>query len=220
MGGQGQRESPNDVVIRRVLRVHLQTTGPGNDCRACGVGDSAVGHWSRWCIVPTLVARYLLKLPHLPDGLDRIAVDTDRSVAICSLVLAQFRRLLRQEAAFLHQTTGQAKPVTWWVDELLVSITGQAYLQLRLERFLPPTARVCTLDHQCLRITRSASISIHTLHHASPLVVMKNDVVQGETLGCVDLGSEFAAAFAATELTHSHLECNCTGVSVATIICD
>ena len=32
---------------------------------------------------------------------------------------------------------------------------------------------------------------------------------QGESLGCVDVGSEFAAALVATELAHPHLECNC-----------
>ena len=209
--GAGQREPPTDEEIRRLLRAHLQSTGPSNDCacRACGVGDNTVGHWSRWCIVPTIVARYLLRLPYLPDCLDQVAGDNDRSVAVCSIVLAQFRRLLRQEGAFLHQTTCQAKPVTWWIDELLVFITSQAHLQLRLERFLPPTARACTLDHQLLRITRTAPISIHTLHHASLLVVMRKDVAQGDPIGSVDLGSEFAAALVATELIHPHLECNC-----------
>ena len=201
----------SDEDIRRALRDHLQTTEPSNDCvcRACGVGDNTVGHWSRWCIVPTLVAKYLLKLSTLPEGLNQIALVTDRRVAICSLVVSQFRRLLRQEGAFLHQTAGQAKPITWWVDELLVSITSQAHLQLRLERFLPPASRVCTLDHQLLCITRSAAISIHTLHHASLLVTIQANVEQGESLGCVDVGSEFAAALVATELAHPHLECNC-----------
>ena len=34
---------------------------------------------------------------------------------MCTLVLASFRRLLRQEGAFLHQQAAAAKPVQWWV---------------------------------------------------------------------------------------------------------
>ena len=38
---------------------------------------------------------------------------------------------------------------------------------------------------------------------------MQANVEQGERLGCVDVGSEFAAALVATELARPHLECNC-----------
>ena len=116
-------------------------------CRACGTGDNTVGHWSRWCIVPLVAACRLLTIPSLPCSLNQIAVESDRHTAVCSLVVAQFRRLLRQEGAFLHQDASTAKPVTWWIDELLSQITSQAHLQLRLERFLPPAQRTCTLDH-------------------------------------------------------------------------
>ena len=200
-----------DDNIRSALRAHLQQTMPIDDCvcRACGIGDNTVGHWSRWCIVPIIVAGHLLRLPLLPDCLNQIAGDSDRNTAVCSLVVAQFRRLLRQEGAFLHQDACQAKPVTWWIDELLVQITSQAHLQLRLERFLPPALRVCTLDHSNIRITRSVPISIHTLHHASLQVVVQQAAEQGDTLASVDVSSEFAAALVATELMHPHLECNC-----------
>ena len=31
---------------------------PAHDvvCRACGCGDNTIGHWTRWCIVPLIVA--------------------------------------------------------------------------------------------------------------------------------------------------------------------
>ena len=171
--------------------------------------ETTVGHWSRWCIAPIIVACHLLKLPRIPSGLNQIAGDNDRNTAICSLVIAQFRRLLRQEGAFLHQDTCQAKPVTWWVDELLVQVTRQAHLQLRLERYLPPTLRACTLDHHNIRITRTVPISLHTLHQAPLQVVAHQAVDQGDALASVDINSDFAAALVATELTHPHMECNC-----------
>ena len=103
----------------------------------------------------------------------------------------------------------KAKPVTWWVDELLVQVTSQAHLQRRLERYLPPTLRACTLDHHYIRITRTVPISIHTLHQAPLQVVAHQAVGQGDALASVDINSEFTAALVATELTHPHIECNC-----------
>ena len=138
---EGEVHIPTDEDIRSTLRTRLQQTIPLDDCvcRACGTGDNTVGHWSRWCIVPIVVACRLLSIPFLPSCLNQIAGESDRHTAVCSLVVAQFRRLLRQEGAFLHQDACLAKPVTWWIDELLVQITSQAHLQLRLERFLPAT---------------------------------------------------------------------------------
>ena len=36
---------------------------PAHDvvCRACGCGDNTIGHWTRWCIVPLIVAIAILK---------------------------------------------------------------------------------------------------------------------------------------------------------------
>ena len=204
-------EALTDESIRIALRTHFQHAVPTDDCvcRACGTGDNTVGHWSRWCIVPAIVAGHLLRPPRIPDCLNQIAGDNDRNTAICSLVVAQFRRLLRQEGAFLHQDASQAKSVTWWIDELLVQITSQAHLQLRLERFLVPISRNCTLDHHNIRIARTVPISIHTLHQAPLQVVVQEAVEQGDAFASVDINSEFAAALVVTELMHPHLECNC-----------
>ena len=127
----------------------------------------------------------------------------------CAPFIAQFRRLLRQEGAFLHQNACLAKPPTWWIDELLCQITRQSHLQLRLERFLPPAQQACTLNHTNLQLSRVVPISLQTLHYASLQVVTRTEVMQGDTIGNVDINSEFAAALVATELMRPHLECNC-----------
>ena len=188
--GEHERPSPSDDDIR-------------------GTGDNTVGHWSRWCIVPLITAGRLLNIPSLPNNINQIAVESDRNAAVCSLVVAQFRRLLRQEGAFLHQNASLAKPPTWWIDELLCQITRQSHLQLRLERLLPPTQQACTLNHTNMQLSRAVPISLQTLHHASLQVVIRTEVAQGDTIGNVDINSEFAAALVATELIHPHLECNC-----------
>ena len=155
-----------------------------------------------------LAACRLLNIFPLPSSLNQIAVESDRRTAVCSLVVAQFRRLLRQEGAFLHQDASLAKP-PWWIDELLCQITRQAHLQLRLERFLPPTQQVCTLNHTNMQLSRSVPISLQALHCASLQVVIRTEVAQGEIIGNVDINSDFAAALVATELIHPHLERNC-----------
>ena len=134
---------------------------------------------------------------------------SDRNTAVCSLVIAQFRRLLRQEGAFLHQNAGLPRPPTWWIDELLSQVTRQSHLQLRLERYLPPVQQACTLNHSNLQLSRVVPISLQTLHCASLQVVTRADVIQGDTIGNVDINSGFAAALVATELIHPHLERNC-----------
>ena len=156
---------PMNTTIRTALRAYFQHSLPTDDCvcRASGRGDNTVGHWSRWCIVPLIVVCYLLKLPRIPMYIAQIACDSDRNTAVCSLVIAQFRRLLRQEGAFLHQDTGQAKRITWWIDELLVQVTSESHLQLRLDRYMPPVVRACSLDHQNIRLARTIPISLQAL---------------------------------------------------------
>lgn len=109
---QRVRALPQQMRIYAVRCANLQQAMPKDDCvcRACGTGDNTVGHWSRWCIAPIIVACHLLKTPFLSDCLNQIAGDGDRNTAVCSLVVAQFRRLLRQEGAFLHQDACLAKP--------------------------------------------------------------------------------------------------------------
>ena len=40
---------------------------PAHDvvCRACGCGDNTIGHWTRWCVVPLIVAIAILKPGHV-----------------------------------------------------------------------------------------------------------------------------------------------------------
>ena len=133
----------------------------------------------------------------------------DRYTAVCSLVISQFRRLLRQEGAFLHQDSSQGKPVTWWIDELLVQVTRQAHLQLRLDRYSPPTSKACSLDHSNSCLAGTAPITLQALHQAPLQLVLLQRLEQGDTIAKVDINSDFAAPLVATEATHPHLECNC-----------
>ena len=82
-------------------------------CRACGCGDSTIGHWTRWCPVPLIVALSILRPARSVDNIGQLARLGVKQAVTCTLVLASFRRLLRQEGAFLHQKCSDPKDVLW-----------------------------------------------------------------------------------------------------------
>ena len=84
-------------------------------CRACGCGDNTIGHWTRWCPVPVIVALSILRPAHSVDNIGQLARLGVKQAVTCTLVLASFRRLLRQEGAFLHQKCSDPKDVLWWI---------------------------------------------------------------------------------------------------------
>ena len=102
-------------------------------CRACGCGDNTIGHWTRWCVVPLIVAIAVLKPSHSDLTLCQLACQSPRHAVVCTLVLASFRRLLRQEGAFLHQQSAEAKRAQWWILKLHENVARDAHVQLHVE---------------------------------------------------------------------------------------
>ena len=82
-------------------------------CRACKCGDNTIGHWTRWCPVPMIVALSILRPARRVDNLGQLARMGVKHAVTCTLILASFRRLLRQEGAFLHQKSADPKDVLW-----------------------------------------------------------------------------------------------------------
>ena len=87
-------------------------------CRACGCSDNTIGHWTRWCPVPLIVALSILRPTRRVDNIGQLARMGVKHAVTCTLVLASFRRLLRQEGAFLHQTCSDPRDVLWWITTL------------------------------------------------------------------------------------------------------
>ena len=141
----------------RVIQSH-----PQNACIACGCGDNTIGHWSRWCIIPFTVAWIILRPSYLFQCLFDLAVVSPRYNTICTITIAAFRRLLRQEGAFFHQ------PICWWIDTLLLAVSQDApqilllgfwcllpVLQVSLDFVIPP--RLLDLDDRQGFTARSAT---------------------------------------------------------------
>ena len=102
-------------------------------CRACSCGDNTISHWTRWCPVPLLVALSILRPTRLPENIGQLARSGVKHAVTCTLVLASFRRLLRQEGAFLHQKCSDSKDVLWWVTTLHEMEATDSHIELGLE---------------------------------------------------------------------------------------
>ena len=164
-------------------------------CRACGRGDNTIGHWTRWCPVPLIVAHAILRPTNRQSTLNSIALMTPRNTAICTLTLASFRRLLRQEGAFLHQDKADAKPCGWWIQQLHFEVAKDAHLELNVP--FPKVQQsnpVCTVDTSKLDLQRVLPFTYDTLH-APPLVtVATTDIQAGEQVATLPLDSLYTAS--------------------------
>ena len=121
------RPSPQDAPPQTVIDITQELDGrlPDNDlvCIACGCGDCTVGHWVRWCIVPIVAVHRLLGLRRYVGHLDEVSRLSQRALTVCSLVVFHFRRLLRQEGGFLHQTRGERHSPVWWCRRICQEVS-------------------------------------------------------------------------------------------------
>ena len=126
---------------------------PAGSCVACGCGDNTIGHWTRWCIIPFAVVWIILQPSSVVQCLSDLAVTSPIHNAICTLTLAAFRRLLRQEGAFYHQNPNEPKSICWWIDMLLSAVSQDAPQELevpffRTTRYTPR----CKVDSNAIAI--------------------------------------------------------------------
>ena len=146
-------------VMRGILPISHDT------CRACGCGDNTIGHWSRWCVVPLMVAWIIIRPPLPPLCLNQLACHSTRCAAICTLVIAAFRRLLRQEGAFYHQTTSQEKSVWWWIENLLTEVSQDATQELAVDfHGVLNSGGHCLVNSRNLCAKRVMPVDLNTMH--------------------------------------------------------
>ena len=154
---------PQDLVDR--LTQELDCRLPDNDlvCIACGCGDCTVGHWVRWCIVPIVAAHRLLGLRRYIGHLDEVSRLSQRSLTVCSLVVFHFRRLLRQEGGFHHQTRGERHSPVWWCRRICqeVSLNAHVQLHIRLEEHRR-SALACTCTEDGFVMARTLPVHLST----------------------------------------------------------
>ena len=186
------------IVSPETLMAPFRGVLPANGtvCAACGCGDNTIGHWSRWCIVPLLVAWILVQPGHPWATLNDIAVNSRRAATICTLVLAAFCRLLRQEGAFVHQVRGEPKSVAWWCDTLIESTCQDATKELGVPLMHPRTNRMhCLLHAQLIDTVRVLPTEITTMHLPPVVNISLQNGRAGDRLGVIAVDSIHSAVF-------------------------
>ena len=140
---------------------------PASDtvCRACGCGDNTIGHWTRWCPVPLIVALSILHPSRQVDNLGQLARMGVKYAVTCTLVIASFRRLLRQEGAFLHQKAAEPKDVLWWITTLHEMVATDSHIELGIE-FPTRTWAMgcCSLSAQKVSVRKIMPLDYSTMH--------------------------------------------------------
>ena len=178
-------------------------------CRACGCGDNTIGHWTRWCPVPLIVALSILRPASQVDNLGQLARMGVKHAVTCTLVIASFRRLLRQEGAFLHQTAAEPKDVLWWITTLHEMVATDSHIELGVE-FPKRTWAMgcCSLSAQNVSVERVMPLDYSTMHLPPVVGVCVAPVGRNEQVAVLPLKSPILAALRELERTGACIESN------------
>ena len=183
---------------------------PASDtvCRACGCGDNTIGHWARWCPVPLIVALSILR-PSRQVDLGQLARMGVEYAVTCTLVIASFRRLLRQEGAFLHQKAAEPKDVLWWITTLHEMVATDSHIELGVE-FPQRTwaMRCCSLSAQKVAVEKVMPLDCSTMHLPPVVGVCVAAVGRNEQVAVLPLRSPILAALRELDCTGASIESN------------
>ena len=178
-------------------------------CRACGCGDNTIGHWTRWCPIPLIVALSVLRPARQVDNLGQLARMGVKHAVTCTLVIASFRRLLRQEGAFLHQKAAEPKDVLWWITTLHEMIATDSHIELGFG-FPKGTWAMgcCSLSAQKVALKKVMPLDYSTMHLPPLVGVCVTPLGQKEQVAVLPLRSPITAALMELERTGTSMESN------------
>ena len=178
-------------------------------CRACGCSDNTIGHWTRWCPVPLIVAFSILRPTRRVDNIGQLARMGVKHAVTCTLVLASFRRLLRQEGAFLHQTCSDPKDVLWWITALHEMVATDSHIELGVE-FPTRTWAMgcCSLSAQQVSLEKVLPLDYSTLLLPPLVGVCSMPVSQNAQVAVLPLQSPILSALRELERTGTNMESN------------
>ena len=178
---------------------------------ACGCGDNTIGHWTRWCILPFVVAWIILRPSGTLQCLSDLASISPIYSAICTLTLAAFRRLLRQEGAFYHQTPNDPKSICWWIDTLLSAVSQDAPQELEVPFFraMRLTPR-CKVNSATITLSRVLPVDIDTMHLPPVVCSFQQDGSPGDSIAFLPVDSLACAALRELQRCPPEMEQNVT----------
>ena len=111
-------------------------------------------------------------------------------------MLAAFRRLLRQEGAFVHQVRGEPKSVAWWCETLIESTCQDATKELGVSLMHPRINRAhCRLHAHLIDTVRVLPTDIATMHLPPVVNISLQNGKAGDRLGVIAVDSIHSAVF-------------------------
>ena len=178
-------------------------------CRACGCSDNTIGHWTRWCPVPLIVALSILRPTCGVESIGQLARIGVKHAVTCTLVLAAFRRLLRQEGAFLHQKCSDPKDVLWWITTLHEMVATDSHIELGVEFPTRTWAMGCrSLSAHQVMLEKVLPLDYSTLLLPPLVGVCLMPIKPNEQVAMVPLQSPILAALRELERTGTNMESN------------
>ena len=194
-------------------------------CVACGCGDNSISHWSRFCVVPLLVFNYFSADTHTYANLAQSVNHGDSAIAVASVVLHQFRRLLLERGGMVHSQEAR-NLVTWntqnWIDTLgeLVHHALPAHMCHRswYQIHALPTGinGKCGEHARLLQCNHSDPLHIMALTQADSIICANSEVSKGSTLALLPAGHSILkllhlqASVQAPNASLVRVDCKCT----------
>ena len=184
--------------VNTIVSVSGQLDQRSHDpCIACGCGDNSISHWSRFCIVPLLVFNYFCAETHAYVNLAQAVNADDHVIAVASVVLHQFRRLVLERGGMVHSQEARDL-VKWntqnWIDTLgeLVHQALPAHMCSRSWHQLHALSscrKVKCCEHaRLLQCVHTDPLHLMALTHADNVICANSEVSKGSTLAILPAG--------------------------------
>ena len=165
-------------------------------CVACGCGDNSIAHWTRFCIVPLIVASYFVCDNDSFFNMAQIAAFGHNHLVVASVVIHQFRRLLIERCGMHHNVDGRTS-VQWSVFNWINTLGQQSHQALPahvVKRGWPSFSSSnsersqCALHSDGMLMVQPDPLHITSITRADHLVVSGATHEKDATLGVLPAG--------------------------------
>ena len=165
-------------------------------CVACGCGDNSIAHWTRFCIVPLIVASYFVYDSVSFHNMAQIAAIGHNHLVVASIVIHQFRRLLIERCGMHHNADGRTS-VQWSVSNWINTLGQQSQQALPAHvvkrawpSFSPPSSErsQCSLHSAGILMVQPDPLRITSITRADHLAVSGSTYEKDTILGVLPAG--------------------------------
>ena len=188
--------APNVTPINQTSFVLPLYNRTHDTCVACGCGDNSIAHWTRFCIVPLIVASYFVYDSASFHNMAQIAAIGHNHLVVASIVIHQFRRLLIERCGMHHNVDGRTS-VQWSVSNWINTLGQQSHQALPahvVKRAWPSFSSSSSESSQCalhsagILMVQSDPLHITSITRADHLAVSGSTYEKDAILGVLPAG--------------------------------